>query len=768
MTHVYYGRVRSITYENTPSSFYIMKMALDGSGESINVKGTVAGVTVKVGSWFGFEAKRSNHPKYGEQYEITRAPVLDTWDDDKAFRALVANDVSEMYLTKIRANAGPEFLDVLSDLDALKTVENVPLHVAMHVHERWQFCKAYYQTFDLLNQLNVPAALYNQVWGMFGDRTQEVLTTDPWELVAIEGITFPLIDQIAYALHIPLDSPSRVRGVILHALKSNRDFGHLYVDLPTLTDRVLGIADNLEANMIGTGLVELHKAGKIVVDRKTRPGTTAIYEIWNHKSEVGSAQLIKDRLVSAAWDQGDAKDAYVNHLKMALTTPPEDGVDVPVDDLTQQVVTQWSKANNIDLTHFQEQGIVNALRHPVSVITGLPGTGKTTSLRLLVRALQAAQLNFLLVAPTGIAAKRLYNVTGTKASTIHRAFGSKGVDQSGERKAAYEGILEESPSGKAQRISEDWAYGPGNAHPAQYVIVDESSMVDQALLYRLLSCTDEKCRLVLVGDAAQLPSVGPGNVLRDLIASGLVPTTALTEIFRQGNVSDIVVAAHQIHNDQVPDVQMTDFNLTEIEYEDEVLRHILAKAQELELQKVNYQIISPRHGGLVGVTNLNTQLRELLNPKGDGKSEISLGSSTIRQGDRVMVVKNNYEFGVFNGDLGRIMRIDHSAKEIVVDIDGPTALTVKFPFKEGMALLRMAYATTVHKCQGQEWDQIVMPVIPAFRHQLQRNLLYTAITRARERVMLVGSASSVTTAVHNDKEAARNTLFVDRLTPPNS
>jgi exodeoxyribonuclease V alpha subunit len=760
MTEVYYGRVRAIVYENTPSSFYIVKMILDGSSETVSVKGTVAGMSVKIGTWFGFEASVSHHAQYGKQYQITRAPVLDTWDDDKAYSALVSNDVSGMFLSKVRAHAGPDFLTILSDLPALRAIQDLPEIHALHIHERWRFCCAYYQTFDLLNQLNVPPALYNQVWALFGERTKEVLSSDPWELVAIEGITFPLLDQIAISMRLPLDNPSRVRAVILHALKSNRDFGHVFVDLATLTDRVLSIADTLDAGKISTALVELHKAGKLVVDRKTRPGTIAVYDPWNYQAELGSATRLAERTKQAAWDSGEAYDTFLKHMVMAL--PQNDGFK-DTNDLVHQVVGQWSKANQLSLSPEQEQGIVNALLYPVSIITGLPGTGKTTSLRLLVRVLQAAQLSFLLVAPTGIAAKRLYNVTGTPASTIHRAFGSKGQAQDDGRTAAYEGLLGDGAKGGVQRLSEDWQYGPDNPHPAKYVIIDESSMVDQALLFRLLSCTATDCRIVMVGDAAQLPSVGPGNVLRDLIASKTVPLTALTSIFRQGHISDIVVAAHQIHAGQVPDVTTPDFQLDPHAHEDEVLTTILAKAQELEASGVEYQIISPRHSGLVGVTNLNTRLREILNPKGDGKTELSMGQSTIRQNDRVMVTKNDYKYGVFNGDQGRIFRIDHTAKEILVDIDGPTPQQVCFEFKHGMALLRLAYCITVHRCQGQEWDQIVMPILPSFRHQLQRNLLYTAITRARSKVTLIGDFQSVSLAVHNNKEAARNTLFVERL-----
>lgn len=763
MTETHYGRVVSVKFKNSASSFYILKMKLDGVLDLVTVKGVVAGLSVDNGTWFGFEGRKSSHPKFGEQYEISRAPVLDSWDEKKAFRALVSHGVSEMFLGVVRDKA-TDFLAVLPDHQAMG--EWVPPHVALHIAERWRFCQAFYQTFDLLNQLAVPPSLYNQVWSMFGERTSEVLSTDPWELVALDGISFEAIDQIASTLGIPKSTPGRARGLILYSLKTNRDFGHSFVDLNTLTSRVCALDDTMDASRLGAGLGDLHKSGKLVVDRKTRPGTTAIYEPWNHRAEVGSAQLLVQRIQTATWSNDETeRDFFATALKMAMPNPI-DGLDT--DGMVHEVVRQWSAASQISLTTTQEQGIINALRYPVSVITGLPGTGKTTSLRLLVRALQAAQVHFLLVAPTGIAAKRLHNVTGTQASTIHRAFGSRGGGANSDREAVYEGVVDNSPLAKKPTGDEDWEFSSDNPHPAQYVIVDESSMIDQALFYRLLSCTSSKCRLVMVGDAAQLPSVGPGNVLRDLIASDLVPVTSLTEIFRQEDVSGIVIAAHDIHNGQVPTVSNAadfDFRFVEETYEPDVLSAVLTMAKQLEASGDSYQIISPRHGGLVGVTNLNTQLRELLNPKDDNKPEVPFDQSSIRLGDRVMVVKNNYKYSVFNGDLGRIVGINRAASEIVVDIDGASSKyqRVVFTLDDAKQLLRLAYASTVHKCQGQEWDHIVMPLIPSFGQQLQRNLLYTAITRARTRVVLVGSVASLKQAVVNNKEASRNTLFVDRL-----
>ncbi|GAG61655.1 unnamed protein product, partial [marine sediment metagenome] len=266
--------------------------------------------------------------------------------------------------------------------------------------------------------------------------------------------------------------------------------------------------------------------------------------------------------------------------------------------------------------------------HPVSILTGLPGTGKTTTLRVVVKVLQDANIPFLLVAPTGIAAKRLSSVTGAEASTIHRAFGAKGIDDGGDREATYAGIVGMS-SGEvgADGSNEFWGFSATQPHPAKVVICDESSMVDQHLLFRLLTCTSKKCRLVFVGDAAQLPSVGPGNVLRDLITSQVFPVTDLQEIFRQDEASDIVLAAHSIHSGTVPKFseKSKDFTFAEVRDETKIQEAMTATVKKLYDKKINFQVLSPRHGSQLGVTNLNLRIRDLLNPKSPGLKEMRLG-----------------------------------------------------------------------------------------------------------------------------------------------
>ena len=387
----------------------------------------------------------------------------------------------------------------------------------------------------------------------------------------------------------------------------------------------------------------------------------------------------------------------------------------------------------------------------------------TTSLYAVVRILRDAGVPFLLCAPTGIAAKRLSSLTNAPAYTIHRAFQAKGSSDD-KRESTYIGIVGDSDGSGAGDMGEDenWGHDAEHPHPAEVVIVDESSMVDQHLVYRLLTCTSPQCRLVFVGDAAQLPPVGPGNVMRDMVDCGLFPTVRLTEIFRQKDTSDIVYAAHAIHHGEFPESQR-DFKLVEVQNDDQASDIILKLAEKLYEKRANFQVLSPKHAGTIGVTSLNNKLRELLNPPSPGHKEIKLGSDVIREDDRIMVVQNNYKLGVYNGDVGKVSRIDTKAKEVEVKIFGDPPLLIRIEFKEVPDLIRLAYACTVHKSQGLEYDCIIMPLMDSFRGQLQRNLLYTAVTRAKHRVFLVGTKTALVAAVRNDKEDQRNTLFRLRL-----
>lgn len=775
------GRVHTVIYEDASQAFYILKMILDDDDSSpadffrtsqmTTVRGHVPGMDVKIGMWFGFEGAYVKDPKYGYQLAISKAPVFkDNWDPDTVEQMLSGNGVASSIIKKIRSDAGDDnFIACLGDLGKLLEF-GLDDFTASFVVQKWKSVQVYFKTLMFLTDLGIPQGKIRQVWSFFGDSAVDVLSVNPWALVELEGITFQDADEIAVRLKLDLTDPNRIRGAVLFACRSEQGFsGHLYLSTGQVLAQVQSNISSVEPKDVAKAIGNLHKEGKLCVDRETRPGTVAVYDVRAWDMEKTSAEMLLSRNKNACFKAGGVKPRpYIEAL--ASIGPNTEKLTkkkrVRLDVVVKAAVKEWGEYESLSLSKSQQEGVTNALKEPVSVLTGLPGTGKTTSLRAAVRIFQESKIPFLLCAPTGIAAKNLATLTGARAYTIHRAFAAKGGD-SNERESNYAGITGDAVKVGGFDKNGVWGYGGTNTHPAEVVIVDEASMMDQHLLYRILSCTSDKCRLVFVGDAAQLPSVGPGNVLRDLINSGKFPTVNLTEIFRQKDTSDIVFAAHDIHKGVVPKCESpSDFMLIQSVGEDRVLETIKQVATKLYAARKEFQILSPRHKGTVGVTNLNTHIRELLNPQRGGLQELKIGHGTIREDDRIMIVKNDYRLGVFNGDVGKVSRIDRRGKEVELKIFGPFPLIIVVPFNELPRLVRMAYACTVHKAQGLEYEYIVMPIVDGFRHQLQRNLLYTAVTRAKKKVILVGDLSALSTAVMNDKEDLRNTLLKDRIITP--
>jgi len=775
------GRVHTVMFENPDQAFYILKVVLDkqsapaaplpdSTPDRISVRGYIPGMTVRVGSWLGFEGDWTSHKEYGPQVAITRAPVLrDGWNVDTAYQMLSANGVGERFLFQMRSHFGEGgFLAALRDVEALKKVPGFDEFTAMHIAQRWSSTQAYFQTLTFLGELNIPAGKVRQVWTTFGAEAEKVLSANPWALVKVDGISFPVADEVGTRLGIDPNSPERIKGAVIYVTRRQRDLGHLFIRTGPLAAEVRQFIPDASDMALAEALRDCHVEKSIVLDRDTVQGMTAVYDPWAWAMETDSSHVLADRLITAGFGKGglDPKP-YISRLASVgpATRKASERRGAKLRKVVETAIEEWGTTANLTLSETQKKGVFNALTEPVSVLTGLPGTGKTTSLYAVVRILQDSGVPFLLCAPTGIAAKRLSSLTAAHAYTIHRAFAAKGSSDE-KREFTYAGIVGDSDGVSVGGMGEGelWGFDKEHPHNAEVIIVDESSMVDQHLLYRLLSCTSPQCRMVFVGDAAQLPPVGPGNVLRDLVNSGRFQTTSLTEIFRQKDTSDIVFAAHAIYRGEVPvGARDSDFSLIEVNGDERVLEVILKLAQKLYDKRSNFQILTPRHAGVVGVTNLNSRLRELLNPADTGLKEVKLGTDTIREDDRVMVVRNDYKLGVFNGDVGKVARIDPKAKEVEIKVFGETPLIVKIAFKDVPGLLRLAYACTVHKAQGLEYDCIVMPLVDSFKHQLQRNLLYTAVTRAKQRVFLVGSQSALAAAVRNDKEDQRNTLFHPRL-----
>jgi exodeoxyribonuclease V alpha subunit len=707
--HSYFsGRVHSIVFENEAKAFYILRVILDEGSSvqdagfdkvngSVTVRGDIPGLQVGVGTWFGFEGVWDNHPQYGRQIKIIRAPVMKKdWDADTSEKILMSNGIGPSIAAKLKVHFGEDLATALLDPEKISAVPGMGKFTALHVFNRWQAARAHFLALEFLNDLGLPQGRIRQIWGTFGDSAQEVLSVNPWALVQIEGVTFRDADTVAMRLHLDTSATNkaRIEGAVLHACRSGRGFGHLYSSSGDMLGVVRAIDPAFSDKDVAEAVKALADQELLIVDRVVHQGVTAIYDPWSFKIESESSEILLERAVHARIPQ-EIEATYVRALigEGETATSLLNAVNLSLERLRV--------SGSISLSKAQSQGVRNALCEPVSIISGLPGTGKTVSIRIVVSLLQEAGIQFLLVAPTGIAAKRVASVTGAPASTIHRAFKAKGSSEDG-REATYTGVVGDRDSDGLSGLdgsSEVWGFSEDNPHPAEVILCDEASMVDQHLLYRILTCTRKEARLVFVGDAAQLPSVGPGNVLRDMIASGLFPTVSLTEIFRQADTSPIVHAAHAIHRGQVPDAPVgSDFSFMEVSNEEKVADIIVSAAEKLFMARRIFQVLSPRHSGPVGVTSLNARLRELLNPKQASLHEMRIGSDVLREDDRIMVVRNDYKLGIFNGDVGKIVSIDKKNKEVEIKIHGPPVMHLRVPFAKAPAILRLAYAVTVHKC----------------------------------------------------------------------
>lgn len=639
------------------------------------------------------------------------------------------------------------------------------------------------KTIQSLTDLDLSQSQISALNSHYGDKASEILSSNPWK-ASVDGVlSFAVCDAIAIKLGVNLNSQDRLNSCIIKTCSDTYN-GHLYLKSGEIYQQVERSFPQLDKEQFAQSLKDLHTMGKIYIDKGVHTlskGTvTAIYSKRSYLHESESARLLVERNKQVISHSGlslfaqispDVEDYITDNLPSETEynqLENEEKIEI-AKDIADKVVESWSKTAQITLSDLQYDGVINGLVSPISIITGLPGTGKTTSLRALVSIYRQIGVTPTLLAPTGIAAKRLESVTGSQAFTVHKALGSK-LDKGDEdsEKATYEGITQSaSVKNVFDQDNTTWEYDEDNPHPAKVIIIDESSMLDQALLYKIMTATSTKCKLIFVGDSAQLPSVGAGDVLRALEHSQVFSTVSLTEIYRQASQSDIILASHSIHKGVVPNLKgYSDFILTECGSENEMLEKIIDVACQSFSKKSNFQILSPRHKGTVGVTNLNVRLREVINPKMSGVNELKLADTYVREGDRIMVIKNDYDKNIFNGDVGKVSSIDLKKQEVTIKIhsygNAPASLVV-LPVSEIGMYLRLAYAVTVHKSQGQEYDYIFMPIADSFSIQLVRNLLYTAVTRAKKKVILYGTRSAFEKAIKNNTEDTRNTLLMERI-----
>jgi exodeoxyribonuclease V alpha subunit len=707
------GTLERITFVNEENQYVVGRVQVPGRRDLTTIVGNLP--AVNPGETLRLHGRWTVHKKYGEQFQVDR------------FETVTPSTLLgiERYLgSGLIKGIGPVFakrlveafaLDTLAVIDAqpdrLREVEGIgPVR-----HER--ICRAWHEQREIrqvmlfLQEHGVSPAYAVKIFKQYGQDSIAVVKDDPYRLAQdIYGIGFKTADGIAQKLGVPKDSPGRAQAGVVHALNELTEAGHLFYPRPGLVEECAGMLE-VEAPAVEAALQSLREKERIVME--DGPDGPGVYLQSLYQAEVRAAQRLRD-----------------------IARAPR--LQVPID---VEKALQWAQERGgIALASQQQDAIRKAIERKLVVVTGGPGTGKTTILRCLLPILEAKKLRVALAAPTGRAAKRMAEATGREAKTLHR-------------------LLEFSPrDGQFQRTLD-------RPLEADWVVVDEASMLDLPLTYALLRAVPLQAGLVLVGDVDQLPSVGPGTVLKDIIASGVAEVIHLTEIFRQAEASQIVVNAHRVNQGAMPLAPRDgggDFLFCEEEEPEAVQRRILdLVTRDLPRRHgldpwEDIQVITPMHRGPIGAGQLNTALQAVLNPRG---TEVVRGTRLFRTGDKVMQLRNNYDKDVFNGDIGRIQRIDLEEQEVHIRFDDRV---VPFDFGD-LDELTLAYAITVHKSQGSEYPAAVVPIHTHHFVLLQRNLLYTAITRARRLLALVGTRKATAIAVKNDKTQRRYSRLLPRL-----
>ncbi|MFL5733020.1 MAG: ATP-dependent RecD-like DNA helicase [Chloroflexia bacterium] len=717
------GVLERITYINEENGYTVARLKVPRYKKPVTIAGYLPAVSV--GEGLRLEGKWVTHPQYGHQLMVTRyqSALPSTVTALKRYLGSgLLKGVGPAVAEHIVNVFGMDTLDVLNNHpERLVEVPGMGARKAENIANAWSERRSLQELMGYLQSRQVPVALAVRIAKKYGQAAATVVRQQPYRLAAeIYGISFDLVDELAAQAGIARDANQRIAAGLTHSLRAASEQGHVFLtvgDLVTAASTLL----KLPQETILRALPAIAEAGHLDLDTLGPAGGRGDLEV-AYLPELHAAEI--------------SVSESIRHVKRA-------GRDRLAEFRDADWETAWryvASRETVHLTGEQQEAVRSALTERVAVITGGPGTGKTTTLRSIVRLLGAKNKMAVLAAPTGRAAKRLAEATGAPASTIHR-------------------LLELRPGG---------SYEARAKLEADMVIIDEASMMDLPLCEALLRAVPPGAHLLFVGDADQLPPVGPGSVFRDIIASGLVPYAVLETIFRQPDGSAIVSNAHRINAGSAPlyGKQITDFFFfrqpSPAECADLVVdlatRRVPARFGLDSWEDI--QVMSPIYKGQCGVEALNARLQEVLNPPDPTKDERRYGDRIFRVGDKVMQVVNDYDKQVANGDIGRIVRIDLEEKIVEVSFDGEWTTAYSF---QDLDELSHAYAISVHKAQGSEYPAVIMPVLPQHGRLLQRNLLYTAISRARRLVVLAGSPEALSKGVTNDSSTKRNSGLVYRL-----
>ncbi len=721
---------------------------------------------VREGTVLAIHATETMDPKWGRQ--LRPGPVLLPLAADPRVvlhGAEIGSEVQYLAMLLVARHADAALLSTAilrGDPKEVEKLSGVSAKVAEHTVRGWQRFVTAAKLTAAMRRAHVSTS---EIWSaMRSGLDLGIVLQNPWALAEKRILSLPRVDGLAEALGITPTPEVRARILVRELLDRYADAGDTCVRVQEVVAEMLREIPEWDTKRCVELLRQLPSQGIAILSRPPS-GEAVVYAPVLHHWEVESARLLADRLVTAK--PHPASPIGQAMLRISGKATLEDAAEV----LSQE---------HLHLSPAQRAGLRDALVCAVFLLTGLPGTGKTTTLRALVATLHQVGANVLAVAPTGVAARRVRQLCGVPAHTFHAAFGyqpSRNLDRGGD----YVGLEGGNRSRAADAFSDDWRHGPTNPVDADVLIVDESSMMDLSLFYRALAATRPECRIILVGDPAQIPSVGPGSVLRDLLQVDEVPRVHLNGIFRQTMASPVVLAAHAIYEGRSPavrEVLTPEEALNPAQEDDVCLLHAGSDEEALHLacEVVDplyrgakgvgaVQLLSPRHGGEAGVTRFNEVLRTRLNPKGPDVSEVKVASGVIRQGDRVMIVKNDAELGVYNGDVGEVREATTTGGGRIVEVrlDGSPPHIVTLTRDQPTTYLRLAYAVTYHKSQAMEYEVVVIVLLPSFGNQVTRRLLYTAVTRAKKRVVIVGTHEAIASAIYRTGDDTRTTYLKDRV-----
>jgi len=711
------GTVDTIIFASQDNRFTVLKLSPEKLSTQITV--TLNGIAPLIGQLLEIEGEWVKHPKFGQQFKATTYKTVAPTEIsgiEKFLASGAINGIGPAMAKKIVAEFGEKTLEIIAKSpNELLKVPGIGKKTAEKISTSYLEQSELTEIMVWLENHGISNTYAGKIFAKYGSFAIDIMEKDIYRLFQdIEGIGFLTADKLAFNLGIQREDKRRIISGIDYALMQLCNNGHCCIPEMALVDKTAKILQ-VNNQIIFTILKERIDNGSL--NTEVVGGETLIYPPYLYYAE---------------------KKVAMRLLQLQQATEPLS------EDNLSLFIKVWEKDNQIQLAQKQKEAIKACLHHGVLVLTGGPGTGKTTVIKGILSILKAQGLKIRLAAPTGRAAKRLSETTGQKALTIHR-------------------LLEANNLAQDDNLQLGFSKDINDQLDADVIILDEVSMVDIVLMHHFLNAVPDGCRIILVGDTDQLPAVGPGSVLKDIIRSQKIPAIRLDEIFRQAQTSMIIKNAHIINAGRLPDIrkQYSDFVFYELNDDTSITQKILDLCTKdlphegFDVLK-DVQVLSPMHRFLCGVENLNLMLQEQLNPK-KNQDELKYSSQTFRVGDKVMHIRNNYQKNVFNGDIGFIQDINN--EKLTVDYFDHIVTYEKNELNE----LTLAYASSVHKSQGSEYKVVIIPLSTSHYIMLQRNLLYTAITRAKQKVIIIGSKKALMTAIQSNRTQKRYTLLAERL-----